>query len=131
MTVPLRTGEEIAVNVALGTRSYDIVIGRGLLGSLGTKIAALRPGARAAIVSDDNVAKLRDDSPAANVATRRRSNGVSGAARQHQRREERRGRELLKWRFHDCVSFRSAGLASGGGAWQTVYQMRVCAVTLL
>ena len=58
MTVPLRTGEEIAVNVALGTRSYDIVIGRGLLGSLGTKIAALRPGARAAIVSDDNVAKL-------------------------------------------------------------------------
>ena len=58
MTVPLRTGEEIAVNVALGTRSYDIVIGRGLLGSLGTKTAALRPGARAAIVSDDNVAKL-------------------------------------------------------------------------
>ena len=32
MTVPLRTGEEIAVNVALGTRSYDIVIGPSLVG---------------------------------------------------------------------------------------------------
>jgi len=44
------------VNVALGARAYDIVIGRGVLESLGARIAALKPGARAAIVTDDNVA---------------------------------------------------------------------------
>jgi 3-dehydroquinate synthase len=56
MTGPLRAGEPTVVNVALGERSYDIVIGRGLLDSLGARIAALRPGAKAAIVSDDTVA---------------------------------------------------------------------------
>jgi 3-dehydroquinate synthase len=58
MTVPLRIGEPIVVNVPLGQRAYDIVIGRDLLASLGTRIAALRPGAKVAIVSDENVAKL-------------------------------------------------------------------------
>jgi 3-dehydroquinate synthase len=33
------------------------VIGRGLLSSLGARIAALRPGAKVAIVTDDNVAR--------------------------------------------------------------------------
>jgi 3-dehydroquinate synthase len=54
MTIPLRT-DPTTVNVALGARSYDIVIGRGVLGSLGARIAALRPGAKAAIVTDHNV----------------------------------------------------------------------------
>src|SRR5438093_2004691 len=57
MTAPLRAGEPTVVNVALGARSYDIVIGRGLLNSLGQRIAALRPGARVAIVSDETVAR--------------------------------------------------------------------------
>ncbi len=57
MTAPLRSGEPIVVDVALGARAYDIVIGRGVLGSLGTRLAALRPGARAAIVTDETVAK--------------------------------------------------------------------------
>ncbi|HEY4140337.1 MAG TPA: 3-dehydroquinate synthase [Pseudolabrys sp.] len=58
MTAPLRSGESIIVPVALGTRAYDIVIGRGVLGSLGTRIKALRPGAKVAIVTDENVAKI-------------------------------------------------------------------------
>jgi 3-dehydroquinate synthase len=45
------------VNVALGTRSYDIVIGHGVLASLGVRIAALRPGAKTIIVTDGNVAR--------------------------------------------------------------------------
>jgi 3-dehydroquinate synthase len=45
------------VNVALGERAYDIVIGRGVLRSLGERIAALRPGVRTAIVTDRSVAK--------------------------------------------------------------------------
>jgi 3-dehydroquinate synthase len=57
MTAPLRSGEPIIVNVALGTRSYDIVIGRGQLPSLGARIAALRPAAKVVIVSDENVAR--------------------------------------------------------------------------
>ena len=58
MTAPLRQFEAATVRVALDARAYDIVIGRGLLASLGDRIKALRPGARAAIISDETVAKL-------------------------------------------------------------------------
>jgi 3-dehydroquinate synthase len=70
MTVTLRPGAPQAdqiemerapaevVRVALGDRAYDIAIGRGLLASLGTRAAALKPGAKAAIVTDDIVAPL-------------------------------------------------------------------------
>ena len=57
MTKPLRPADPIVVNVALGSRAYDIIIGRGLLSSIGTRIAALRPGAAALIVTDENVAR--------------------------------------------------------------------------
>jgi len=57
MTAPLRSGEPILVPVALGARAYDIVIGRGVLTSLGARIKALRPGAKVAIVTDATVAK--------------------------------------------------------------------------
>ena len=60
MTAPVRSDPTL-VNVALGTRSYDIVIGRGLLASLGARIAALRPGAKVVIVTDDNVARYHLD----------------------------------------------------------------------
>ncbi len=49
--------ETTTVAVALGARSYDIVIGRGVLASLGTRIAKLRPGAKVFIVTDENVAR--------------------------------------------------------------------------
>lgn len=52
MTVP------ITVPVALGARAYDILIGPGLVAGAGARIAALFPGARAAIVTDRNVAAL-------------------------------------------------------------------------
>jgi 3-dehydroquinate synthase len=56
MTAPLRPSEPIAVEVALAARAYTIVVGRGLLGSLGERVKALRPGTRAAIVTDAAVA---------------------------------------------------------------------------
>src|SRR3954452_22648774 len=56
MTAPLKNSDPIRVDVALGDRAYDIVIGRGVLASLGSRVAALRPGARAAIVTDEYVA---------------------------------------------------------------------------
>ncbi|NGX97707.1 MAG: 3-dehydroquinate synthase [Candidatus Afipia apatlaquensis] len=57
MTAPIKTNNPVTVGVALGDRAYDIVIGRDVLPSLGHRIAALRPGARAAIVTDRTVAK--------------------------------------------------------------------------
>jgi 3-dehydroquinate synthase len=56
MTVMPRAGHATVVRVELAGRSYDILIGRGLLAGLGTKIAELRPGAAAAIVTDERVA---------------------------------------------------------------------------
>jgi 3-dehydroquinate synthase len=56
MTAPLKNSDPITVDVALGDRAYDIVIGRGVLASLGSRVAKLRPGARAAIVTDEYVA---------------------------------------------------------------------------
>jgi 3-dehydroquinate synthase len=46
------------VPVALGDRSYEIVIGRNLLVGAGARIAQLRPGAAAAVVTDETVATL-------------------------------------------------------------------------
>ncbi len=57
MTAPLRSTEPIVVQVALGARAYDIVIGRGLLASLGARLHALRPGARLALVTDETIAR--------------------------------------------------------------------------
>jgi 3-dehydroquinate synthase len=54
--VPVRT-DPTTVRVALDARSYDIVIGRGLLASLGARITALRPGAKAYVITDENVAR--------------------------------------------------------------------------
>jgi 3-dehydroquinate synthase len=56
MTAPLRN-DPATVKVALGDRSYDIVIGRGMIASLGARITALRPGAKTIIVTDENVAR--------------------------------------------------------------------------
>jgi 3-dehydroquinate synthase len=56
MTAPPKNSDPITVDVALGDRAYDIVIGRGVLASLGSRVAKLRPGARAAIVTDEYVA---------------------------------------------------------------------------
>ncbi|MCC6205052.1 MAG: iron-containing alcohol dehydrogenase, partial [Hyphomicrobiales bacterium] len=44
------------VVVGLGDRSYDILIGPGLIGSAGREVGQRLPGVRAAIVTDENVA---------------------------------------------------------------------------
>jgi 3-dehydroquinate synthase len=67
MTAPLRGSDPIVVDVALGERSYGIVIGRGQLATLGARIAKLRPGAKIAIASDSNVAARHLDAAVAAV----------------------------------------------------------------
>jgi 3-dehydroquinate synthase len=44
------------VRVELGTRSYDVAIGPGLLAEAGARIAAILPGRKAVVVTDANVA---------------------------------------------------------------------------
>ena len=56
MTAPLNHSAPITVEVALGERAYDIIIGRDVLPSLGARIQALRPGVRTAIITDRTVA---------------------------------------------------------------------------
>jgi 3-dehydroquinate synthase len=68
VTAPLRTDPTI-VKVALGERTYDIVIGRGQIATLGMRAAALKPAAKAAIVTDDTVAVLHLDAAEAALAT--------------------------------------------------------------
>jgi 3-dehydroquinate synthase len=57
MTAPLKHSSPITVEVALAERSYDIVIGRDILQTLGARVAALRPGVRTAVVTDRTVSK--------------------------------------------------------------------------
>jgi 3-dehydroquinate synthase len=57
MTAPFRNPEHTNVRVELGERGYDIAIGRGLLASVGARIAALRPGAGTIVVTDETVAR--------------------------------------------------------------------------
>ena len=57
MTAPVRASDPVLIDVALAGRSYSIVIGRGQLASLGQRIAALRPRAKVAIVTDETVAE--------------------------------------------------------------------------
>jgi 3-dehydroquinate synthase len=53
---PLRA--PTTVSVELGTRSYDILIGRGVIESAGAEIARRLPKVRAAVVTDETVARL-------------------------------------------------------------------------
>lgn len=64
----MNTAERQTVAVDLDDRSYDIIIGKGVLDEAGERIAALAPGARAVIVSDENVAPIYLDRMQANLA---------------------------------------------------------------
>jgi 3-dehydroquinate synthase len=48
--------EDVKVEVGLGERAYDILIGPGLIARAGEEIGSRLPGVRVAIVTDENVA---------------------------------------------------------------------------
>lgn len=60
----------VMVPVSLVERSYDILIGGGLIARAGTEISTRLPGARAAIVTDENVAALHLAALQASLAER-------------------------------------------------------------
>ncbi len=55
---PQPFSHQAQVSVALGARSYAILIGAGLIAEAGNHIGRLAPRAACAIVTDENVAKL-------------------------------------------------------------------------
>ena len=57
-----------SVEVRLGERSYDILIGSGLIAKAGAEIAGRMSGVRAAIVTDENVAAHHGDTLARSLA---------------------------------------------------------------
>jgi shikimate kinase / 3-dehydroquinate synthase len=56
------------VEVALGARAYQILIGEGLIADAGQYIARLAPGANCAVVTDSNVAGLHLEALSASLA---------------------------------------------------------------
>ncbi|KAA3446993.1 3-dehydroquinate synthase [Mesorhizobium sp. SARCC-RB16n] len=57
----MSTDQPVTVEVGLGDRAYDILIGSGLLSRAGTEISRRLPGTRAAVVTDENVAAAHLD----------------------------------------------------------------------
>ncbi|TSE12884.1 3-dehydroquinate synthase [Mesorhizobium intechi] len=53
--------QPVTVEVGLGDRAYDILIGSGLLSRAGEEISRRLPGTRAAVVTDENVAAAHLD----------------------------------------------------------------------
>ncbi|HMM63901.1 MAG TPA: 3-dehydroquinate synthase [Mesorhizobium sp.] len=66
----------VKVEVGLGERAYDILIGPGLLAHAGEEIARRLPGARAAVVTDENVAAAHLDALKAGLE----AGGIAAAA---------------------------------------------------
>jgi 3-dehydroquinate synthase len=69
MNAPANQADVIIVPVSLADRSYDILIGDGLIDGAGVEISKVLPGARAAIVTDENVAALHLPRLTASLAT--------------------------------------------------------------
>jgi 3-dehydroquinate synthase len=59
--------EPLSVTVDLGARSYDVVIGAGVLAQAGAWIAAVKPRARLGVVSDETVWALHGPALAASL----------------------------------------------------------------
>ncbi|MEM8877095.1 MAG: 3-dehydroquinate synthase [Pseudomonadota bacterium] len=55
------TNEVRKVSVALGDRSYEVTIGPGVLGRIGTTMMNIAPGARAGIVADTHVLSIHGE----------------------------------------------------------------------
>ncbi len=66
----MMTRDPVTVEVRLGTRTYDILIGPGLLTRAGDEIAARLPGVRAAVVTDRNVAAAHLEPLTASLAAK-------------------------------------------------------------
>lgn len=103
------------VPVALGSRSYDIVVGSGLLKQLGTLCSELLPGRRVMIVTNPIVSRLYG----ATVSTSLRKAGFQVAITEipagERAKSLRQAAGLYRTFLQNRMDRRSAVLALGGG----------------
>ena len=117
MTVGSGSGGQIeTVHVGLGARSYDVVVGPGLIEQAGYRVAELFPGVRLAIVTDANVAEahlgtLRDSLDRAGLGLRGVVTVAPGEASKSVAELERVCAELLSM----GLERRDIVIALGGG----------------
>ena len=94
------------VPVMLGDRSYDVLIGPGLLAEAGQRIASLAPGANCGIVSDHAVAKHH-------LATLRASLDASGIRHGHVLIPPGEGSKSYAWFAEVCDALLGMTLERG------------------
>ena len=103
------------VHVALGARSYDVVIGQGLLSQAGALMAPLLHRKQAAILTESRVAALHLDGMQAGLA----ASGVSSTAHALTPGEATKGwaglTESVEWLLDAKVERRDIVVALGGG----------------
>jgi 3-dehydroquinate synthase len=103
------------VHVALGTRSYDVDIGPGLLAGAGARIAPLLARPKVAVVTDENVAALHLDALRDGLA----SAGISMTALALPAGEATKGwpqfERTLGWLLDQKVERNDVVIAFGGG----------------
>ncbi|MCH8467152.1 MAG: 3-dehydroquinate synthase [Roseinatronobacter sp.] len=103
------------VHVALGARSYDVVIGQGLLAQAGALIAPLLARPRVAVLSESRVAALH----LAALETGLGAAGIATSAHALAPGEGTKGweglREAVEWLLDARVERRDMVLALGGG----------------
>ncbi|AGT08666.1 3-dehydroquinate synthase [Paracoccus aminophilus] len=103
------------VNVDLGDRSYDVAIGRGLIGDAGTRITALFGRRRAAIVTDETVAGLHlARLQAALAASGIEAEALILPAGEATKRWDKLG-ETVEWLISQKIERKDLVIAFGGG----------------
>ncbi|MGL4320780.1 MAG: 3-dehydroquinate synthase [Paracoccaceae bacterium] len=104
-----------AVPVDLGTRSYKVLIGQGLIDAAGTQIAPMLRRKRVAIVTDANVAPLH----LAQLEAALTAAGIASAALVLPAGEGTKGwphlAQTVEWLLEQKVERRDVVLAFGGG----------------
>ena len=103
------------VNVPLGERSYDVLIGQGLLGQTGALIRGLLPRPRVAIVTDETVAARHLDALGQALA----DEGIEWSALKLPAGESTKSwaqlEKSVEWLLAEKIERRDVVIALGGG----------------
>ena len=103
------------VRVPLGDRSYDVVVGSGLLRQAGELVSPLLNRPFAAVVTDENVAPLHIDALAAGLADAGVEHAVLTLAAGESTKSWQGLERTVEWLLESRVERRDVVIALGGG----------------
>lgn len=104
-----------AVRVPLGDRSYDVVVGSGLLRRAGELVSPLLNRPFAAVVTDENVAPLHLEALAAGLADEGVEHAVLALPAGESTKSWQGLERTVEWLLESRVERRDAVIALGGG----------------